>query len=398
VRASTDRILTTHVGSLPRSAELLKLLVSVENGDEVDRDHLRAVLERDLRTVARSQMDVGIDIACDGELPRIGFSNYVKDRMSGFGGVGNRNGISDLDAFPGYAALKARTSTNPEQLKRTASIYTLPEAQAKVTYDPDLTAAKEELDLFERALDGTGAAFAETFITAASPGIISTTLLRAADNPEYATDGDYLRDLAAEMRPEYEYIVSRGHVLQVDAPDLAFEYQCMFRGRPMDEFLDRMRSHVEALNEAIAGIDPNRVRMHVCWGNWDGPHVEDVELESIIELLYEARVGALVMPVANPRHQADYKVLRRYPLPEGMVIMPGVIDVTYNYVEHPEVVADRLCQIAEVVGDPTRVIACTDCGFGTFAGLDLVAEDVAWRKLRVLAEGAEIASRRLFGS
>jgi len=245
---------------------------------------------------------------------------------------------------------------------------------------------------------GTKAApgrFTETFVTAASPGIISTTLLRSQDNPAYADDREYLKDLCVEMRGEYELIVECGHILQIDAPDLAFEWQLLYRHRSLEEFLERVKLHIEILNEAISGLPRDRVRMHVCWGNWDGPHIDDLDLEPLLPYLYEANVGAISMAGANPRHQHDYKLFAKYPLPDGLILLPGVIDVTNNYLEHPEVVADRICRYAETIGDPSRIIACTDCGFGTFAGLILVAEDVAWAKLERLAEGAQLASERL---
>jgi 5-methyltetrahydropteroyltriglutamate--homocysteine methyltransferase len=196
---------------------------------------------------------------------------------------------------------------------------------------------------------------------------------------------------------EYEAVHARGLVLQVDAPDLAMERCRFFQEEPLDRFLEAAVLHVEALNRALAGIPPERVRLHVCWGNYDGPHTHDVPLEAILPVLYRARVGALSLELANPRHQHEHRVLRRMPPPEGMLLLPGVIDTTTNYVEHPEVVADRICQAVEAAGDRTRVIASTDCGFGTFAGSDMVAESVVWAKLGALAEGARLASRRLWG-
>jgi 5-methyltetrahydropteroyltriglutamate--homocysteine methyltransferase len=198
------------------------------------------------------------------------------------------------------------------------------------------------------------------------------------------------------MKTEYDYIVSQGHVLQLDAPDLAMERSFMFQGRPLGEFLDRIRVHVDAMNLALADIPPDRVRLHVCFGNWDGPHVDDVDLAAVLPIIYKARVGALSIACANPRHQQDWKTLKKNPPPRGMVLIPGVIDVTTNYLEHPEVVADRIELFVDVMdGDPARVIAGTDCGFSTVAGYTMVAEDVVWAKLQVLAEGARIASRRL---
>ena len=216
-------------------------------------------------------------------------------------------------------------------------------------------------------------------------------------NPDYATDADYVMALAGELKKEYEHIVGAGHLLQLASPDLAMERQFMFQDRPLSEFLERIELHIEALNVALADIPPEKTRLHVCYGNWDGPHLDDVDLEPLLPIVYEANVGALSIACQNPRHQHEWKVLKENPPPEPMILIPGVIDVTTNYLEHPEVVADRICVFADVMGDPSRVIAGTDCGFGTFAGYTFVAEDVVWAKLEMLSEGAKLASERLFG-
>jgi 5-methyltetrahydropteroyltriglutamate--homocysteine methyltransferase len=392
MQTSETRILTTHVGSLPRSPELLQLLLRKERGEQVDEQEFENQLRTDLATIVARQKSVGVDIAGDGELPRIGFSFYVKDRMSGFGGEAHRGTVTDFAKFPGYTALKL--GKDSETAAKTASVYSTPECVGAVAYDPTAKAAKGELALFDEALQN--APFAETFVTAASPGIISTTLLRSSGNPAYAEDRDYLFALADELRHEYELIVAAGHVLQLDAPDLALERQIMFVDQPLDAFLERVAWHIEAINRALVNIPPDRVRLHMCWGNWDGPHIDDVDLDPLLPLLYQAKVGGLSLACGNPRHQHEYKALKRNPLPKEMVLIPGVIDVTTNMLEHPEVVSDRIELFAEVVGDPKRVIASTDCGFSTFAGYVMVAEDVAWEKLRMLGEGAALASRRLF--
>ncbi|MBI4609576.1 MAG: methionine synthase, partial [Candidatus Rokubacteria bacterium] len=214
----------------------------------------------------------------------------------------------------------------------------------------------------------------------------------------YDSHERYVMALAREMRKEYELIHGCGLLLQLDCPDLAMERTRFFQDEPLERFLQVVELHIEALNRAIANIPPERVRQHVCWGNYDGPHVHDVPLEAVLPLFYRARVGALSLPFANPRHQHEYRVLKRHPLPESMLLLPGVIDSTTNYVEHSEVVADRICQAVEAVGDRSRVIASTDCGFGTFAGSENVAENVVWAKLRALTEGAAIATARLWGS
>ena len=398
---SHDRILTTHVGSLPRSPKLLELLVRKNDGEEVAAEEFARRCAADMEEVVRRQLAAGIDIGGDGELPRIGFSFYVKDRMSGFGGSSPRGTFTDMRKFPGYAALRSgatKVVDEGKDMTKNATLYDIPAAVGEIRGDPEQRAAREELAQFAAALEAAAPAgrFRETFVTAATPGIISTTMLRAAGHPLYATDRDYLMAVAGELAKEYRAIVEAGHVLQLDAPDLAMERQILFQDRPLHEFQQRVEWHIEAINLAIAGLPRDRVRLHVCWGNWDGPHVDDVELADVLPLLYEAKVGALSLPGANPRHQHDVKLLKRQPPPGDMLLIGGVIDVTTHYVEHPEVVADRICAYAEAVGDPTRVIACTDCGFSTFAGYVMVAEDVAWAKLATLAEGARLASERLF--
>jgi 5-methyltetrahydropteroyltriglutamate--homocysteine methyltransferase len=317
--------------------------------------------------------------------------------MSGFSGVSQRKQLMDMVRFPKYAQMYARrTWSGGEDQPR---ILNCPQAAEKVRYDLALRDATFELDAFEAALSrnkerGT---FAETFVTAISPGMISVVNLRSDDNPAYPTDREYVLDLAKEMRKEYELIVKRGHLLQLDAPDLAMERQFTFQDRPMSEFLERVELHVEAINVALANIPRDRVRLHVCFGNWDGPHIDDIGLAPILPLVYKAKVGAISLSCANPRHQHEYKAVKENKPPPEIYILPGVIDVTTNYLEHPEVVADRICQWVDAVGDRERVIACTDCGFGTFAAFAFVAEDVVWAKLRMLVEGSNLATERLWG-
>lgn len=393
MQTSEDHILTTHVGSLPRSEELVALLVRQHEEAHVDEPEFERLVRAEIRSAVEGQRAAGIDVAGDGEIPRLGFSLYVKDRMTGFGGRCSRKAISDFDRFPGFAKLKfgaiSSASTN-------ATVYDMPAQQEQVVYDHDLASARAELELFEEAVSEAGAnSFVETFVTAASPGIISTTLLPDESQSTYKSDEDYVFALAEEMRTEYEYVVSRGHILQLDAPDLALERLVMFVDRPLSEFLDRVELHIEAINRALVNIPPDRVRLHVCWGNGDCPHDHDVELQHLLPLLYRAKVGGLSIPFANPRHQHEWRLLAESPPPESMVVLPGVIDVTTNYIEHPEVVADRIEQVATALGDPSRVIASTDCGFSTFAGYVMVAPDVSWAKLRALSDGARLASERL---
>ena len=398
MKASESRILTTHTGSLPRSQELLDTLLRSNAGEEIDTTALENLLAIDTDYVVREQLDAGIDIGSDGELPRIAFHMYVKDRMSGFGGRTARGTFSDIAKFPKWAGQWLGTSAvddaDSDNLTQTAEA---PAAVGELHYDPELTAVRGELDLFAHALERSSATFEETFVTAASPGIVTTTMTLDERNEFYATDEEYVLAVAEQLKLEYDYVVSRGHILQIDAPDLAMERSLMFQDAPLRTFLDRVELHIEAINRAIRDIPRDRVRLHACWGNYAGPHVDDVELADVLPLLYRANVGALSLPCGNPRHQHNWRTFERFPLPDQLMLIVGVIDVTTNYVEHPEVVADRIAQFANAIGDPHRIIAGTDCGFGTIAGYVLVAEDVVWPKLAALAAGAEIASGRLMG-
>lgn len=380
---SSDRILTTHAGSLPRGAALAELLVAQEQGAAVDAAALSAEANRRVAHVFEKQRAAGIDIPGDGEQPRVGFQTYVTGRMTGFGGESARLQPQDFHTFPTHAARIGRGSGEG------AKVSNAPQAVAAVEY-ADLSQAEAECDMAARHLPSGDTS--RCFMTAASPGIIATTLL----NAHYDSYEDYVFALAAEMRKEYELIVSRGFWLQIDAPDLAMERAVMFQNRPISDFLAAVELHITALNEALRDIPAEKVRVHCCWGNWDGPHIHDVELSAVVPLLYELNVGALSIPFANPRHQHEYNVFREFPLPDRFVLIPGIIDPTTNFVEHPEVVAERLERAVAAVGDRERVIGGSDCGFSTFAGTDFSVEEIVWAKLAALAEGAAIASRRLW--
>ena len=383
MKRSEQRILTTHVGSLPRPPALRDLLVRQDRGEAIDGAALAREAEAAVRHVVGKQLEAGIDVGNDGEQPRVGFSTYPAKRMRGFGGASKRRMSRDIAEHPDYLARLTRARAGA------ARINDAPQAVAEVAYT-DLSEAVAECELFQRA-EPKG--FAEAFMTAASPGVIATIMLDAY----YGSHERYIRALAREMRKEYELIVSRGFVLQLDCPDLAMERTRFFQDDPLDRFLEAVALHIDAINEAIAAIPPDRVRLHLCWGNYDGPHTHDVPLEPLLPIIYRARVGALSLPLASPRHQHELKEFRRHPLPDGMLFLPGVVDSTTNVVEHPEVVADRICAAVEAVGDRTRVLASVDCGFGTFAGSQLVEESVAWTKLRTLREGADLATKRLWG-
>ena len=385
MQRSDRRILTTHVGSIPRPPMLRDLLVRHDHGETVDAAALEREAEVAVRAVVARQLEAGIDVGNDGEQPRQGFSTYVVDRMQGFGGESKRPLARDLADFPDFAEMLAR------RRQGAARIGDAPQCVADVKYT-DLGPAARECDLFLRTTEASPKKFVERFMTAASPGVMATILLDA----HYGSHERYVMALSREIQKEYELIHAKGLVLQVDCPDLAMERVRFFQHDPIERFQEMVDLHVEAINRATVNIPADRIRLHVCWGNYDGPHTHDVPLEDILPILYRARVGALSLPLANPRHQHEYKILKRHPLPDGMLFLPGVIDSTTNYVEHPQVVADRIAQAVDAVGDRTRVIASTDCGFGTFAGSENVAPSVVWAKLRALSEGAALASRRLW--
>jgi 5-methyltetrahydropteroyltriglutamate--homocysteine methyltransferase len=385
MKRSEHRILTTHTGSLPRTPALRDLLVRQDRGEAVDAVQLAGEAEAAVRHVVGKQLEAGIDVGNDGEQPRVGFSTYPARRMRGFGGASKRRLARDIAEHPDYAARLSR------QRAGAARINDAPQAVAEVAYT-DLGEATAECELFRRSLPPGGPEFAEPFMTAASPGVIATIMLDA----HYGSHERYVRALAREMRKEYALIVDRGFVLQLDCPDLAMERARFFQDETLDGFLGAVALHVDAINEAVTDIPRDRIRLHLCWGNYDGPHTHDVPLEPLLPIVYRARVGALSLPLASPRHQHELKAFRRHPLPDELLLIPGVIDSTTNVVEHPEVVADRITAAVEAVGDRTRVLAGVDCGFGTFAGSMLVEESVVWTKLRTLREGADLASQRLW--
>ena len=386
MQKSDERILTTHVGSLPRSPELTDLLIDQEQGQAIDAAALERQSEIAVQHVIDEQLKAGVDIINDGEQPRIGFQTYVPQRMRGFGGESQRPTPQDMAEFPDFMVMMQRRNM------MRAKVFNAPQAVAEVAYD-DLSGVQNECGLFLRCTAQPPGAFTERFMTAASPGIIATTML----NAHYDSHAAYVLAVAEQMKKEYEYIHAQGLLLQLDAPDLAMERTFLFQDQTLAEFQKTIAIHIEAVNRATENIPAERIRLHICWGNYDGPHNHDVPLADILPVLYQAKVGALSIELANPRHQHEYKAFRQQPLPDSMLLIPGVIDSTTNYIEHPEIVADRLCQVVDAIGDRTRVIAGSDCGFGTFAGWEMVSESVVWAKLRACAEGARMASQRLWG-
>lgn len=388
---SSERFLTTHAGSLPRPAPLVSTYAEAAAAQrQVLQDPaLQARVEHATAECIRRQLDARVDVGNDGEQGRESFVTYVRGRLSGYSGSWQRPVMRDITAHASFLAWRMGASAGTQ-----VSLLYTPVAQDEVRYLGSAAVDAECERLLRLAKDQgqqRGSSFAECFLTAASPGIIAA----AMPSHVHASYDEYVGALAEQLRGEYRSIVSHGLVLQLDCPDLAMERHTSFADRPLADFLAFVDSNIAAINRAIEGIAPSSVRLHVCWGNYEGPHDLDVPLEAIIERIYGANVGALVLSMANPRHAHEASVLKRYPLPPHMLLVAGVIDTTTNYVEHPEVVAERIEKAASAVGDPRRVIAGTDCGFDTAAGMRDVAEDIVWLKLAALADGAELATQRL---
>jgi len=379
VPAGDSRILTTHAGSLPRPPALADLHGRRSRGEPVDAAELRATVEAATAASIAAQVEAGIDIGNDGEQARESFVTYVQHRMTGFGGTSDRPMFRDLREHPDFVELNG-----PRYARIKVNLMAAPAAVGPVAYR-DTTEVDAECDLV------AGAPFVRTFMTAVSPGMVAA----AMQNRHYPSLEDYVHAVAEALRVEYRAIVARGLLLQIDAPDLAMERHTMFADRPLRDFQQWVELVIGAINGALDGIDRAAVRLHVCWGNYEGPHTHDVALADILPLLYAARVGALVVSMANARHAHEYRCFAANPLPEHMSLVAGVIDTTSNYVEHPETVADRLERIAGAVGDPRRITAGTDCGFDTSAGLGDVAPSLVWEKLRALRAGADLATGRL---
>jgi len=390
MKTSEHRILTTHAGSLPRPQHLRDLLKAQADGAAIDAAALGQAVDAATGAVVAKQLDVGLDVINDGEQGRESFFTYVQHRMSGFGGKSERVVMRDLSHFAEYGERMQRQRDDDRRINLLAA----PRAQSAVRYtEAGRAAIAAEVDRFSTVLANLdGAKPTEAFLTSPSPGIIAA----AMQNDHYDSLTDYIDALAGALESEYCAITDAGFLLQVDAPDLALERHTLFQDQPLSVFLDFCRAVIDAMNRALAAIPREQIRLHVCWGNYGGPHIFDVPLADIWPEIVRTRAGALLLSMANPRHAHEYHHFRDAPLPDGMVILAGVIDTTTNYVEHPETVADRILHIAEAVGDPTRILAGTDCGFETSAGMAAVASDVVWTKLEALAEGAALASQRLF--
>jgi 5-methyltetrahydropteroyltriglutamate--homocysteine methyltransferase len=375
-----DRILTTHVGSLPRSAELAELLFAAEREEAVDQDRFERVLADAVDVTVRRQVAAGTDIVSDGEMSKISYATYIKDRISGFAGDSPRRAPADLEAFPTFLERQAKGGGTPSY-RRPRCVGEV----APVTLEP----LERDIDRFSAAREVHGNPAG--FMNAASPGVIALF----QPNEHYPDDDSYLEALAEAMRPEYEAIVYAGLVLQLDSPDLGLGRHMMFKDRSDEEYLHAIGRHVEVLNHALRNVPAERCRMHVCWGNYEGPHHCDVEMAVILPTLLKAKPAGLLFETANPRHQHDWEAFEEnlQNLPSDKILIPGVIDSTSNFIEHPRVVAERVERYARMVG-PERVIAGTDCGFSTFAGFGAVDPEIVWAKLATLAEGTALASGR----
>jgi len=382
---SRDRILTTHVGSLPRNEKLSDLLVRREAGEQLDATEFAAEMDKAVRHVVDKQVAAGIDIGNDGEQQRVGFQTYVPQRMSGFAGISKRRRGREFEEFPELVETLVR------RFLHTSKQQNAPEAQSEIKY-LDLAPIESELARFKR-IAAENAKFSEAFMTAPSPGIIASTML----NAYYGSNEAYLAAIAREMSKEYLAIHKAGLILQIDAPDLAMDRTMFYRDLSDADFVKACELHVAMINKGIEGIPHDRVRLHVCYGNWEGPHIHDIALAKILPALYQAKVGALSIEFSNPRHAHEYDALKRVPFPKDMILIPGVVETTSNFVEHPEVVARRIEDAVAAIGDRERVIASTDCGFGTFTNREWVVEPVVWLKLKSIREGADLASTRLWG-
>ena len=388
MQRSTSRILTTHTGSLPRPRELTRLYALRARGEAVDAAEIDRAGREAVRAIVRKQHDAGIDVGNNGEQQRDSFFLYLKARLSGLGGSWERPSRADVDRYPDFKRMWIEQHASRTQV---SALGGLPKAIGEVRYLDD-RAIDDECRYFNAVLADNPGVFVEPFMSAPSPGILAT----AVRNEHYDTLANYLAALGRALAVEYEAIVKNGLLLQIDAPDLALERHITYKDQPVAAFVAFVEEVVATINHALRNIPRDRVRLHVCWGNSESPHDCDVPLEDILPALQQANVGGFVLPFANPRHAHEFRCFAKHPLKDDQVLVAGVIDSLTNFVEHPEVVADRIERVAAVVGDPSRVLAGTDCGFDTSAGWGRVAEDVVWAKLSSLRDGARLASDRLF--
>jgi 5-methyltetrahydropteroyltriglutamate--homocysteine methyltransferase len=389
MQRSTDRILTTHAGSMPRPRSLISLLTQRYQGQGIEEAVLRPAVEQATRIIIDRQIEAGLDIINNGELGRESFFTYIQHRMSGFGGSSSRPIMADLVRYPGSLERRRQAMGSDERV----DLLRAPKAIGEIRY-VDPRPIEQECHQLKQLLSEREGGFQEAFISSPSPGIVAAGM----QNEHYEDLEAYVNAIAAALRQEYLSIAAAGFILQIDAPDLALERHTLFQDKPLSEFLEFIRIVVRAINGALQGIPQEQVRLHVCWGNYEGPHDSDVPLQDIWPDISQINAAAVMLSMANPRHAHEYRLFADPNFLGEKLLIPGVIDTTTNFIEHPQVVADRIERVAETVGDPRRVIAGTDCGFETAAGSKMVVEEVVWAKLKSLSEGAAIASQRLFGT
>ena len=380
MKTSSDRILTTHVGSLPRSQAVTDVLFAREAGAPLAEGE--AVITEAVADIVRQQVASGVDLVSDGEMSKISYATYIKDRLTGFGGDTPREPGLDLIEFPRIMKRLADTGATAK--------YRRPRCVGEITVK-DMAPARADIANLQAAAEASQPV--EAFINAASPGVIALF----QPNDFYKTQDEYLEAVAEGMRAEYEAIVAGGILLQIDAPDLGMGRHTMYKDRSETDYLALAERHVEVLNHALRNVPADRVRMHMCWGNYEGPHHHDIPMRQLLPVVAKAKPQALLFEAANPRHAHEWAVFEEIAVPEDKILIPGVITSTTNYVDHPELIAERLVRFANVLGRE-RVIAGSDCGFSTFAGFGPVDPDVVWLKFAAMAEGARIASRKLWGA
>ena len=381
MKSSSERILTTHVGSLPRSKAVTDGVFAKENEQPYNEQELASTIASAVNDVVAKQVAAGVDLVSDGEMSKISYATYIKDRITGFEGDSERNPPSDLEEFPGFLKRQSSSGGTPS--------YRRPCCVAEIKVK-DMQPLQEDLDNLSAAVNQHQPL--EGFMNAASPGVIALF----QPNHHYDTHEAYLEALAVAMRAEYEAIVAAGFILQLDSPDLGLGRHMLFKGKPDAEYQRMANLHVDMLNEALINIPSDKVRLHVCWGNYEGPHHHDAPMDLVLPIALRANAQALLFESSNPRHAHEWEVFAQADIPEDKILVPGVIDSTTNFVEHPRLVAQRITRFADIVGRE-RVIAGTDCGFSTFAGFGAVDEDIVYAKLGAMVEGAAIASAELWG-
>ena len=371
------KIKTTHVGSLPRSKDLSEILFKKDSNKQFDVNRFNEIVKRDVENIVKKQIDLGLDFISDGEMSKISYATYVKDRIDGFSGESERKAPKDLDDFPSYKEKIAKSGGTPT--------YTRPCCTGELKIK-DKKSLSLDIENFKTSLEKNN--HSDAFMNSASPGVISSFL----PNKFYKNDDEYLNKLSEIMKSEYEEIIANNLYLQIDCPDLALARHMTFKDLNEKEFLLRVEKHIEFLNYALKNIDQSKIRMHICWGNYEGPHTHDIALDKIMPIALKANIKTYLIESSNPRHSHEWRVFENLKVPKDKVIAPGVIDSTTNFIEHPEVVKDRLIQYSKVI-EKDQLMAGTDCGFSTFAGFGIIDEKIVYKKLESLVAGAELASK-----